>query len=66
MNSFNKITVRVAGIMLILALVALTTGITIFGFLKNGGSVLVLIAPVTAIVYGCVAFFKKYYPGMDY
>lgn len=66
MNAFNKITTRAGLVIVAVALVAMATGMTIFGFLKSGVFPYAIILPVAAIVYGCVAFVKKYYPKSDY
>ena len=66
MNAFNKITTRIGLIMLTLAIVLVATGIVVFGFLKSGAFWPAIIPAVAAIVYGCVAFVKKYYPDTNY
>lgn len=66
MNDFNKITVRYGIIMLVLALVAFTTIMVMYGYFKSGTFWPAIIPPVAAIVYGCITFFKKYKPNDKY
>lgn len=66
MNAFNKITTRYALIMLVLGVVAFATAMVAFGFFKSHVFWPAFIPVLAAVVYGCIAFFKKYKPEDKY
>lgn len=66
MNAFNKITTRWAIILLVIAIVGFTTIMVAFGFIKSKVAWPAIIPPLAAVVYGCIAFVKKYKPNPKY
>ena len=61
MNDFNKHTTRALLLMIVFAIVYVFTGIMVYGAIK-GGVWWSIFVPVAAVIYGSVAFYKKYKP----
>ena len=66
MQPWNKQNLISFGLVLAIAVVAFCTIAAITIYFKNGGAFWPIPLPVVAIVYACVAFYKKYNPGIKY
>lgn len=61
MNDFNKHTTRAFLLMIVFLIVAFFTVAMIYSAIK-GGNWWYIFVPLAAVIYGCVAFYKKYKP----